>query len=246
MGWELFFQSESWVDLYFSIPFSSNDVCNAVTPLTHFGVDTENPSTLHLWLWKTYQKILHALTTCFVSNEWPTPSLSLFSLLETKRQVFSPQTPASKTSNLRIRLALAFLEPPEFAGRIQGDNLVALVGFLVDFFETKAFPSNKIRCLWIYEWNKAFVWMDGKTFLFGWMLFINETKHLFGWMVHREAKHFCWRIWFWSLFWTATTSVVLLIYPIWFNCAPTKNKGCIVASVARVGMKFQFKLTYHL
>ena len=29
--------------------------------------------------------------------------------------------------------------------------------------------------------------MDGKAFLFGWMLFINETKHLFGWM----AKHFC-------------------------------------------------------
>ena len=32
-----------------------------MTPLTHFGVDTENLATSHLSLWKTYQKILHSV-----------------------------------------------------------------------------------------------------------------------------------------------------------------------------------------
>ena len=29
--------------------------------------------------------------------------------------------------------------------------------------------------------------MDGIAFLFGWMLFINETKHLFGWFFVKQS-----------------------------------------------------------
>ena len=45
----------------FCTPFSSNDVCNAVAPLTRVRVDTQNLATSHLSTWKTYQKIQHSL-----------------------------------------------------------------------------------------------------------------------------------------------------------------------------------------
>ena len=72
MGWELFFSTRILGGFVFCTPFSSNDVCNAVTPLTHFGGDTQNLATSHLSLWNIYVKNKAFFTTCFVYNEWPT------------------------------------------------------------------------------------------------------------------------------------------------------------------------------
>ena len=137
-----------------------------------------------------------------------------------KRQVFhpkprqnfeSPDSPCPCLWNLQNSLGL------------QGDNLVGWFPGRLFWNKGISFKENPWR-MDVYEWNKAFVWMDGKAFLFGWMLLINETKHLFGWIVHREAKHFCLRMWFWSLFSTETTSLVLL-YPKCIQLCPNKKQG---------------------
>ena len=140
-----------------------------MTPLTHFGVhkiyqhctcrygrSQRKKTSLRLVI---SQKKVGAKKRCFPKFQTETP------------RCFSPNPDHHK---LRISgfANLAFgISRIRWAYR----KTTWLVGFLVDFFETKAFPFKK------------------KSMEDGWM-FINETKHLFGWMVHREAKHFCLRM----------------------------------------------------
>ena len=74
MGWVgscVFNPNLGW--MCFLHAFSSNDVCNAVTPLTHFGGDTQNLATSHpSMIWNICVIIRAFFTTCCVYNEWPT------------------------------------------------------------------------------------------------------------------------------------------------------------------------------
>ena len=172
-------------------------------------------SSWQLWNWTlglvTSQKKVVAKKRCFPKFETETPSF------------FTSNPGIQNTSHLRIRQPCLW----NLQNSLSYRETIWLVGFLVDFFETTAFTLRKNP--WrmdVYEWNKAFVWMDGsswnKAFLFKDVILESFLK----------CNNF-----FYS------SSLPNLI-----QLCPNKTQGLHgrKTTVARVGMKFRFRLTNHL